>query len=465
MKTRQRPSEQARQEQRRRQRAHRRAARDAQKQARSQQEHPPLWGRAPGIPVDWQRLTLANLRSVYPCQTDRGFGDRGVFQGINVEGSEHGFFFDPWEWYPEQLTNPNVIVMGEVGSGKSATVKSLVDRELAVYGPGRFVAVLDPKGEYREFAAALGMPVVRLAPGGAHRVNLMDPPPGSAVGEGIEDGVSRLDIATQLVAAVVGRRLTGLERAVLQHAVQTLIDRGGSFTLRDVATEVSNPSPRVLELARLSPDDVAREAREVAFALDELCERTLKGMFDQPTNVQIDWLSGPGVVVDLSAVYHNKQVLPLVVMSAVHWLGSAIRGMPEGRRVLQVIEEAWAAVLYGAGYFQSSLKLSRTLGLSTVIVCHKPEDLTAQADDGTASAKIAQGLLPDIGTRVLLRHPSELVSEASDLFELSVRERAWLPKLVRGRAIWKPQGRTALVQNVLTQRQRVLFDTDEAMAA
>ena len=56
---------------------------------------------------------------------------------------------------------------------------------------------------------------------------------------------------------------------------------------------------------------------------------------------------------------------------------------------MQVIDEAWAAVRHGAGYFQSSLKLSRTYGVATVLVCHRPSDLTAQADDGTAAAKIA----------------------------------------------------------------------------
>ena len=63
------------------------------------------------------------------------------------------------------------------------------------------------------------------------------------------------------------------------------------------------------------------------------------------------------------------------------------------------------AVRYGAAYFQVSLKLSRAYGVATVLVCHRPSDLTAQLDDGTASAKIAAGLLSEIQTRVLLRQP------------------------------------------------------------
>ncbi len=96
---------------------------------------------------------------------------------------------------------------------------------------------------------------------------------------------------------------------------------------------------------------------------------------------------------------------------------------------MQVIDEAWAAIRHGAGYFQSSLKLSRTYGVATVLVCHRPSDLTAQADDGTASAKIAAGLLSDIQTRVLLHQPPEQVAAAVEMFDLTEREQLWLGQL------------------------------------
>ena len=111
------------------------------------------------------------------------------------------------------------------------------------------------------------------------------------------------------------------------------------------------------------------------------------------------------------------------------------------------------------------LTLSRAYGVSTCVVCHRPADLTAQADDGTSDAKIAAGLLSDIQTRVLLRQPTELLDDAAALFELSPRERGWLGQLVRGRALWKMQGYTAVVQQILTPTETALFATDTAMSA
>lgn len=449
-----RPSERARRSAREIERAKRAAKRPVRG------EKPPSgWSRV-GVPVDWQRTTTAHLCSVYPFHADAGFGERGVLIGANVTGGLSGFYFDPFEFYQQgHLTNPNMIVMGSVGFGKSATVKALIRRLKAVYGDGRYLAVIDPKGEYTSVAADLGLSVVKLYPGGADRVNPMDP------GGGDLDGstLARQRLAAQLVAGVLDRELSPLEDAVLGWAVERCCRSGVPFTLRDLCEEIVDPPEELVRLSRHTPLELARATAPVTFALDKLCSRTLRGMFDTATTVNVSWDNGPGVVLDLSAVYGNSEALPLVMVAATHWLSGALRGRPE-RRSVQVIDEAWAAVRHGAAYFQSSLKLSRAYGVATVLVCHRPSDLTAQSDDGTSTAKIAAGLLSDIQTRVLLRQPPEQVAAAAEMFDLSEREREWLGQLVQGRAIWKVGARTAVVQCVLTPGERAeLFDTDQRM--
>jgi type IV secretory pathway VirB4 component len=402
---------------------------------------------------------MAHLCSVYPFQVDTGFGDRGVLMGTNITGGMSGFFFDPFEFYTQRhLTNPNMIVMGSVGFGKSATVKALIRRLKAVYGPERYLAIIDPKGEYGPVAADLGLTVVKPRPGGTDRINPMD------AGGGDSDGsvLGRQRLAAQLVGGVLGRPLAPIEDAVLGWAIERRSQSLLGFTLRDLCTEVTEPPDELARLSRHSPLELARATAPVAFALDKLCSRTLSGMFDGPTSVTVDWDHGPGLVLDLSAVYDNNDALPLVIAAATHWLTGALRGRPN-RRSVQVIDEAWAAVRHGVGYFQSSLKLARAHGVATVLVCHRPSDLTAQSDDGTASAKIAAGLLSDIQTRVLLRQPPEQVQAAAELFDLSERERQWLGQLVPGRAIWKVGARSACVQTILTANERFLFDTDQQM--
>ena len=418
-----------------------------------------MWGQAPGVPVDWQRSTMAHLCSAYPFHADASFGDRGALLGANVTGGLSGFYFDPFEFYNAgRLSNPNMIVMGSVGFGKSATVKAFVRRLRAVYGPDRYLAIIDPKGEYGALAADLGLAMVKLYPGGSDRVNPMDP------GGGDPDSsvIARQTLTSQLVCGVLGRDLSPLEDAVLGWAIEQRCRSRMAFTLRDLCSEILDPPDELVRLSRHTPLELARATAPVTFALDKLCSRTLRGMFDTATTVAVDWDNGPGVVLDLSAVYSNSDALPLVMVAATHWLAGALRGHPQ-RRSIQVVDEAWAAVKYGAAYFQSSLKLSRTYGVATVLVCHRPSDLTAQSDDGTASAKIAAGLLSDIQTRVLLRQPPEQLAAAAEMFDLSERERIWLGQLVQGRAIWRVGARSAVVQTILTSAERALFDTDQAM--
>ncbi len=121
--------------------------------------------------------TTRHLGALYPFLSEPGLGfgavgagDGGVVVGRDLLGST--FAYDPFELYQRgHLTNPNMVVIGQIGRGKSAFVKTYLWR-LAVFG--RRAWVVDPKGEYGALARAWGVEPVALRPGGAIRLNPLD---------------------------------------------------------------------------------------------------------------------------------------------------------------------------------------------------------------------------------------------------------------------------------------------------
>src|SRR5579862_3131149 len=108
------------------------------------------------------RATTAHLQAVYPFVSDGGLAHSGPLIGRDLLGSS--FCFDPWDLYRDGiLTNPNVLVVGQIGRGKSSLIKTVVWRQLAF---GRRAWIVDPKGEYGPLSAACGSAPIRLEPGG-----------------------------------------------------------------------------------------------------------------------------------------------------------------------------------------------------------------------------------------------------------------------------------------------------------
>ena len=257
-------------------------------------------------------------------------------------------------------------------------------------------------------------------------------------------------MCTALVATVLDRPLTQLEDAVVFAAVEQLTDR----TARRTHPRRRRPARRQPHRGddRPAPQPTAatspRETSTVAYALDKLLSRSLRGMFDGPSTVPLRW-DGPGVVLDLSAVPLDSDALPLVMVAAAGWL-QQLMACPGPQRV-QVLDEAWALLgnRHTAGYLQTCFKLGRTYGVANLCITHRASDLVAQADDGTATAKIAAGLLADSATKIILRQAPDQLDAAVAHFGLTGPEASIVGQLTRGRALWKLGGRTAVVHHLL----------------
>jgi len=421
----------------------------------------------PPLRLRLHRGTTAHIASLYPFSVQGTLGYRGPYLGVDLLAGGAEFCWDPFEAYTAKaITNPNCWILGEPGNGKSALVKSLLWRTTALYSAGpdrRWIAIADPKGEYAPLADLLGLHTVRLAPGGTTRVNPLDDGPGARDEPDDRRTLRRAEMVTALAATVLDRPLTQIEDTAVFATVEHLGHSTTQPTLVDLAAILTDPPEPVVSRLRRPAAEIAGELAALGYAIDKLLSRSLRGMFDGPSTVPPRW-DGPGLVLDLSAIPIDSDALPLVMVAAAGWLSQLMTG--PGPRRIQVLDEAWALLgnRHTARYLQSCFKLGRTYGVANVCIAHRPSDLGAQADDGTATAKIAGGLLADAATKILLRQAPDQLAAATSSFGLTDPERQIVAQLARGRALWKIGGRSAVVHHMLARPDLDLVDTDQKMS-
>jgi type IV secretory pathway VirB4 component len=395
-----------------------------------------------------QLLTTRHAPALAPGHGDAGGTRDGVALGTCTLGGPYRF--DPFSAYAEGLvTNPNVLVAGQVGRGKSALIKCLLARGVVT---GRRCVVVDPKGEYAAFAAALGAKPVTLEPAGRVRLNPL---------EGDRGDPARPALLAALAAASLERRLGPEERAALEAALHAA-DETPPATLGRVVDHLVAPSASAAVTLGTTTAALAAEGRAVALELRRLVTGELRGMFDGPTTPGCD-LDGDVVVLDVSGAV-RAGALPVVLCCAAAAL-EATRRAPRTARTVLVLDEAWSLLSDegAARWLQAGFKLARARGVAHVLVLHRLSDLAAAGADGSVTAAIAAGLLRDVETAVLFGQPPAEAIALAELLGLTAAERDVVARLPRGAALWRVGAARSVVRHVVSAPESALVDTDAAM--
>ncbi|MGH8997591.1 MAG: VirB4 family type IV secretion system protein, partial [Acidimicrobiales bacterium] len=399
-----------------------------------------------GFSVPAHAVTTRNLGAAYPLIAEAGLGHRGVLIGHDLLGGS--FVFDPFELYLDGVvSNPNMLVFGQIGRGKSALLKTYLWRQ-AVFG--RRAWVVDPKGEYGRLAELWGVRPVALRPGGQVRLNPLDPVKVAAHAAGGPDDPARRqsELLASLACACLGRPLAPRERAAVDLALVSLRRAAPVPTLPRVVAALLDPDEESASRIRTDRATLLEDGRDVALELRRLVDGDLRGMFDGETSEGLD-LSGPLVVLDLSALYASG-ALGVLMACATAWLQAAVtRDDGQGGPSFLVVDEAWAilANLGVARWLQASWKLSRAHGVANVAALHRLSDLSTVGSAGSEQVGLAEGLLSDSETLVIYAQPPGEVARATELLSLSSTEAELVPQLRKGVALWKVGRRSFLVRH------------------
>lgn len=343
--------------------------------------------------------------------------------------------FDPFDAYQRGLTtNPNMVIAGGIGMGKSTLVKMLIDRALE---RGRRVVVVDPKGEYGPLASLYGTtPVVVGRDGWCNPF--------------VQSDNEHRALVRSILASAQGKSLTPEQHFVLDETWLTLEGK----TPPRVLWSLFDALRATLVRSTSSPE------RALALLLRRFISGDYAGLFDgegPPLN-----FSERLVILDLSQQWASAS-LGMAALSAVSAAQQVARGPDEQGHV--IVDEAWALLAdpYALRWLQGSWKLARARGVSHLLVLHRWTDVGAVGDEGSANRARAQGLLRECETVWLFRQLNDELAELSRALGLSAVEQASLSQLSKGHVLVRYGNARSLVALQPDDRDRAFIDTDAAM--
>jgi len=421
-------------------------------------------GWTPGYPpLPQYRMTSDQAPVFWPFIAAPVLPPTGAQMGID-EWSGGSFYCDPNGWVLDDeipLTNPNVFVMGKPGTGKSSCVKEFIIRMLEF----RYRALIlgDSKDEYEALCRAFGVTPFRIGPGHLTRVNPLDVGP---LGRGwetlsAEEAKRRAAIIFSrwlvLVRGLVGSQHIGEHRVPFSPSDERVVDTvlraltgygDGNTALRPVTIPqlwrgIDEPTDDLVAGCRYAGrQDFLDGTRLLRDALSQMVTGHLAGMFDELTNIDIDWAAP---IQSLSL----KPMEPLgddAVGVALTCLGAWGRGQREiaapGDRRIVVRDEMWKQMRLGpeaVKSLDSDLRLSRADGDVQIAVAHKPSDTRAVGAEGSEADRIARDLLHLADTKVLLGQDQSVGDELGDLLGLTPRTQDLVTGWAmagKGRALW-----------------------------
>ena len=379
--------------------------------------------------------TTRDLSDFEVAVHDAGTGLEGEALGEVQFGGQ--FCFDPFDAYRAKLvSNPNMVIAGAIGAGKSTIAKMLIRRGLL---NNRHVFVVDPKGEYLELAQQSGGAVIVLGVNG-----WCDPFP--------KDVAESKVLVQSLLATSQGCALSSGQLYELEKAWSQLDGIRPPRVLQSLFNSVA---------PALDKDDNP-DRRSLALQLHRFVAGDLAKLFDGDGSPLT--FSSRFTVLDLSAHWSSPS-LPVLLLGAIALAQQSVA--QPGTQGYLVLDEAWSlmASAHALAWLQGSWKLARARGLSHILILHRWSDSESVGDAGTKERSRAAGLLKECETVWLFRQPLDEANQITGALGLSQLERSYLTAVPKGTALVRFGIYRSIVRVVPNHLDEGVINTDQAMSA
>lgn len=382
-----------------------------------------------------RNLDTAALSTSFPFVSSTLTSNDGILYGVNLHNSSL-ILFDRFE----SLENANAVVFATSGAGKSFAVKLEALRSLMF---GTDVIVIDPENEYQRLCDAVGGTYLSLSLNSPERVNPFDLPK-SAAGEKGEDILRSAVVSIKNLVGIMVSGLSPEEDALLDRAVYE------TYALKDITADAkshTNEPPLMKDLQNILTNMTGAE--NLVRRLSKFTEGTFAGLFNQPTNINLN----NGFVV-FSIRDLEEQLRPIGMFLLLTFIWNQARFQMRKRFV--IIDEAWILMRYkdSSDFLYSLSKRARKYFLGLTIITQDVEDFISSQQGRT--------IVNNSAMRLLLRQSPSAVDKLAEVFKLTEGEKLILREAKVGQGIFFAGANHVAVEVIASYEEEQLITTNPA---
>lgn len=371
--------------------------------------------------------------SSFPFVSSELSSDNGVLYGINRHNNSL-VLFDRFS-----LQNANSVVFATSGAGKSYAVKLEVLRSLML---GTEVIIIDPEREYKYLSDAVGGTYINISLNSESKVNPFDLP------RSISGSEKVADIIRSNVITVKG--LLRLMLGELTHAEDSIIDRAliETYARKDITadSDLGSIEPPLMQDFQKMLEGM-EGADDLVIRLKKYTEGTFAGLFNNPTNVDVNNQLMVFSVRDL-----EDELRPLAIYSIINYIWNHVRS--ELRKRIMVIDEAWWLMQQedSAKFIYALVKRCRKyyLGVTTI---------TQDVNDFLRSP-YGQAIVTNSSLQLLLKQSPAGIDILAKTFLLTQGERFLLLESGVGEGIFFAGSKHAAIKVVASYTEDQIITSD-----
>ncbi|MFH1225730.1 MAG: ATP-binding protein [bacterium] len=378
-------------------------------------------------------MNSSPIASSFPFVSSELTSDNGVLYGINRHNNSL-VLFDRFS-----LQNANSVVFATSGAGKSYAIKLEVLRSLMF---GTEIIIIDPEKEYKYLSDAVGGTYINISLSSDSKINPFDLP--RATGEDSRPA----DIIRS--AVITQKGLMRLMLGSLTHQEDSLIDKAllETYAKKDITpdADLTKIEPPIMKDFQDILEGMAGGA-DLALRLKKYTEGTFAGLFNSPTNVEVN-----NQLVVFSVRDLEDELRPIAIYNIVNYIWNVVRS--EMKKRLLIIDEAWWLMQNedSAKFIFALVKRCRKyyLGVTTI---------TQDVNDFLTSP-YGQAILNNSSLQLLLKQSPSAIDLVQKTFLLTQGEKYLLLECNVGEGIFFAGAKHAAIKVVASYAEDQLITSD-----